>query len=258
MLTEEHKIKQQANALTLLTQYSEQSDDFLSRTVIGDETWASHITPESKQQSMERRHTTSPIKNKFKQTISSRKTTRTVFWDRKRILLLEFLPQGSTINARVYYDTLKKLRRAIQNKQCGMLSQGVVMLHDNACPHTAAATQDLIMTFDWEQFDHPPYSPDLAPSDFHVFLHLKPFLGGRWFHNENEVKEAVKTWFASQAASFYNAGIKKLVPQQWSKLCQKVVHINVNKNGLKINCFFFQQPIRTYFLDNPCKIGQGA
>jgi hypothetical protein len=69
---------------------------------------------------------------------------------------LEFLPQRSTINAGVYCDTPKKLCRAIQNKRRGMLSQGVVMLHDNARPHTAAATQDLIATFGWEQFDHPP------------------------------------------------------------------------------------------------------
>jgi histone-lysine N-methyltransferase SETMAR len=60
-----------------------------------------------------------------------------------------------------------------------MLSQGVVVLHENARPYTAAATQDLIATFGWEKFDHPPDSPDLAPSDFHLLLHLKTFLGGR-------------------------------------------------------------------------------
>jgi hypothetical protein len=52
----------------------------------------------------------------------------------------------------------------------GMLSRGVVMLHDHARPHTAAATQGLIATFGWEQFDHRPYSPDFVPSDIHVFL----------------------------------------------------------------------------------------
>jgi hypothetical protein len=101
----------------------------------------------------------------------------TVFWDRKRVLLTEFLPQGSTINAGLYCDTLKKLRRATQNKRRGMLSHGVVKLHDDTHPHTTTAMQDL-MTFGWEQFDHPPSSPYLAPSDFHVFLHLKTFLGG--------------------------------------------------------------------------------
>jgi hypothetical protein len=84
------------------------------------------------------------------------------------------------------------------------------MLHDNACPRTAAATHDLLVTFGSEQFDHPPYSPDVAPRDFHVFLHLKTFLGGHWFHDD-KVKEAINT-FASQAASFYNAGTRKLVP----------------------------------------------
>jgi hypothetical protein len=45
-----------------------------------------------------------------------------------------------------------------------------------------------------------------------VFLRLKTFLGGWWFHSDNEVKEAVNMWFASQAASFYDAEIQKLVP----------------------------------------------
>jgi hypothetical protein len=44
-----------------------------------------------------------------------------------------------------------------------------------------------------------------------VFLHLKTFLGGQRLHDD-EVKEVVYMWFASQAASFYVAGIQKLVP----------------------------------------------
>jgi histone-lysine N-methyltransferase SETMAR len=64
--------------------------------------------------------------------------------------------------------------------------------------------------FGWEQFSHPPYSPDLVPSDFYVFLHVKTILGGQWFRHD-EVKETVNTWFASQVASFYDAGVQKLV-----------------------------------------------
>jgi hypothetical protein len=133
-----------------------------------------------------------------------------------------------------------------RNKQCGMLSRGVVKLHDNACPHSATTTQDLIVTLGWKQFNLPPYGPDLEPSDFHVFLHLKTFLGGR-FHDE--VKEAVNTWFATQGASFYDAGIQTLVPHYdkcpnnggnyVEKLC-KVCTSNGNINGSEINVFFFQ------------------
>jgi hypothetical protein len=56
------------------------------------------------------------------------------------------------------------------------------------------------------------YNPDLAPRDFHVFLHLKTFLGGQRFHDD-KVKEAMNTWIASQVASLYDAGIQKLVPR---------------------------------------------
>jgi len=51
MLTEEHTLKWQASALEFLTQYSKEGDKFLSRVVTGDERWALHATPESKQQS---------------------------------------------------------------------------------------------------------------------------------------------------------------------------------------------------------------
>ncbi|GBM97303.1 hypothetical protein AVEN_181155-1 [Araneus ventricosus] len=75
-----------------------------------------------------------------------------------------------------------------------MLSGGIVLLHDNARPHTAAATQELLDQFGWEIFDYPPYSPDLAPSDFHLFLKLKKFLGGERFRSDEELENAVTTW----------------------------------------------------------------
>lgn len=92
-----------------------------------------------------------------------------------------------------------------------MLSAGVVLLHDNARPHTAAETRDLINSFGWEEFHHPPYSPDLAPSDYHLFRYLKNFLGGKRFDTDEELKTAVKNWLSSQEAEFYEKGITKLV-----------------------------------------------
>ncbi|GFX71282.1 histone-lysine N-methyltransferase SETMAR [Trichonephila clavipes] len=81
------------------------------------------------------------------------------FWERQSILLLECMPPGTTINAAAYCQTLKCLRRAIQNKRRGMLTNGVRFLHDNARPHTALVTKALLKQFKWEVLDHPPYSP---------------------------------------------------------------------------------------------------
>ena len=60
--------------------------------------------------------------------------------------------------------------------------------------------------------DHTPYSPDLAPSDFHLFLHLKKFLGGERFDGDCDLKDAVQKWLTSQADAFYEEGLQKLVP----------------------------------------------
>jgi len=103
----------------------------------------------------------------------------TVFWDQKGMLLVDFMEPGTTITAAVYCETLAKLKRAIQNRRRGMLSSGIVLLHDNARPHMAASTAERIQEYGWELFDHPPYSPDLAPSDYHLFMHLKNLLGGQ-------------------------------------------------------------------------------
>ena len=59
----------------------------------------------------------------------------------------------------------------------------------------------------------PPYSPDLAPSDYHLFLHLKKFLGGKQFDDDDDLKDAVQNWLTSQAAVFYEEGIQKLLPR---------------------------------------------
>jgi hypothetical protein len=85
------------------------------------------------------------------------------------------------------------------------------MLHDNACPHTAATTQDLISTFGWEQFVLPPYSPDLAPRDIQVFLHLKTFLGGWRFHYD-KVKGVINTWLYNRRHHSTMQGYKNWCP----------------------------------------------
>jgi histone-lysine N-methyltransferase SETMAR len=55
--------------------------------------------------------------------------------------------------------------------------------------------------------DHPPYSPNLAPSGFHLFLHLKKYLAEKKFDNDDKVQEEVMTWIKGQAADFYDSGI---------------------------------------------------
>jgi histone-lysine N-methyltransferase SETMAR len=63
----------------------------------------------------------------------------------------------------------------------------------------------------WELFDHPPYSPDLTSSDYHLFTYMKNWLGSQHFNNNEELMEGIKIWLSSRAADFFDAGIQKLI-----------------------------------------------
>jgi hypothetical protein len=91
------------------------------------------------------------------------------------------------------------------------LSCGVMLMHDSDRPHAAARTQAVLQEFGWEVIEHPAYSPDLAPSDFHLFPKLKEVLGGRRLKSDEKVKYAVKEWLNGLAAEVYDEGIQKLV-----------------------------------------------
>jgi transposase len=65
---------------------------------------------------------------------------------------------------------------------------GVLLLHNNAQPHSAAATVNLMNYWNWKILPHPPYSPDLALSDFHLFPKMKKHLRGQRFHSNDDVQ----------------------------------------------------------------------
>jgi histone-lysine N-methyltransferase SETMAR len=79
----------------------------------------------------------------------------------------------------------------------------VLFLHDNAPAHRALATQKKLAYLGIHCLDHPPYSRDWAPSDFHLFRRLKKQLKGRHFSSFVEVIAAVETWFDRQTSEFF-------------------------------------------------------
>ncbi|UYV83935.1 hypothetical protein LAZ67_X000634 [Cordylochernes scorpioides] len=146
ILTEDHKRQRIEAAQKFLDCHETDGEEFLDSIVTGDETWVHYTTPEAKEQSKQWKHTSSPKSLKFKQTLSAAKLMATIFWDRKGLLLCNFMCRGTTINSDRYCETLKQLRRTIQNKRRGMLTKGV-RFHHNAWPHTARQTTALIEEF---------------------------------------------------------------------------------------------------------------
>ena len=78
----------------------------------------------------------------------------------------------------------------------------IILHHDNARPHAASGTCQKIAELCWENLLHPPYSLDLAPSDYHLFFSLQNFLRGKNFKNKEDIKQALVNFFASKDETF--------------------------------------------------------
>jgi len=89
-----------------------------------------------------------------------------------------------------------------------------LFLHDNARLHTAHATTDALEMLKFEVLSHPPYSPDLAPNDFHLFPHLKRDLKGTHFTSDDEVKQAVASRIKQRTPEFFIDGMRKRIERQ--------------------------------------------
>jgi hypothetical protein len=121
-----------------------------------------------------------------------------VLWDRRGVLLIDFITQGTTINADVYCETVSKLRRAIQNKRRGLLSSGVLLLHDKA-----TTTHCCSNNCSGKSSNTHPIALTLHPVTF--------ILVAEQFSSDDEVKTAMQHWVKTLAADFFE-GIEKLVP----------------------------------------------
>ena len=124
-----------------------------------------------------------------------------------------------------HHATISNHLHAIGNSnRCGKWVDPATakFLHDNARPHVAKVIQQKIEELDWEVLPHPPYSPDLAPSDYHLFRSMQHYLAEKKFKNCDEVKIWVSEFFESQPAEFFEEGIHSL-RRRWRDV--------VNSNG---------------------------
>ena len=65
--------------------------------------------------------------------------------------------------------------------------QNPIILHDNARSHTDAAIMDLLLRWQWEFLEHPPYSPDMSPCVYDLFIKVKEPLRGSWYSTRDEL-----------------------------------------------------------------------
>ena len=107
----------------------------------------------------------------------------------------------------MYIQTLKKLKARINRLRPVMQMQRVLFHHDNAPPNIGRKTRETIDSMGWTTLPHPPYSPDLAPSDYHLFGPMKLHMKGICHENDDNLKTTVMKWLREQLPEFYRQGI---------------------------------------------------
>ena len=146
-----------------------------------------------------------PSKEKIQESTFCRKGYANHFLGFQRAYFGRFSEKKDTINSARYCNLLaNRLKPAIRTKHQGLLSKKVLLKHNNARPHVAKAT---IETVNKLGFEHHAYSPDLAPSDYHLFAQLIDALRNRKFSSD----DLVQKWFCNQPKTFFSHGIHKLV-----------------------------------------------
>ena len=106
-----------------------------------------------------------------------KKVMISVWWDYRGggVIMLNLLPCNTTINNDVYCEQIDRLKITLAEKQSNMMN--IIYHHDNAPVRRAKKTSDKLKEAGWEIMAHPPYSPDLSPSDFHKFTALQRAIG---------------------------------------------------------------------------------
>jgi len=89
-----------------------------------------------------------------------------------RLIHNEFLSTDETITANKYCTQIEEMHKKLTVMCPAMVNRKTPMLlHDNARPHVAQHTLEKLNELKIETVPHPPYSPDLSPTDYHFFRH---------------------------------------------------------------------------------------
>jgi [histone H3]-lysine36 N-dimethyltransferase SETMAR len=211
-LNEKQQMRRMEVASSLLLRHKECS--FLDRIFTCDEKWIMYNNMRRGGQWLD----ADELPGHFpKPDLHPKKVMITVWWNQTGIIHYSFLETGKTITAASYSREIDQCYKKLAIKCPNVVNRkGPILLHDNARPHVGKVTQKKLSSLGIEVLPHPPYSPDLSPTDYHMFRHLDNFLCGKIFDDRKDIENAVHDFFNSQKPEFYRVGIEKLT-ERWQK-----------------------------------------
>ncbi|XP_053949369.1 histone-lysine N-methyltransferase SETMAR-like [Anastrepha ludens] len=186
--------------------------DLLRRFITMDETWIHHYTPQSNKQSADWLEAGQSRPKRPKTHQSAGKVLASIFWDACGVIFIDYLEKGKTVTGEYYASFLDRLNDETKKKR-HPLAKKKVLFHQGISP---AHKSTNAMAKLHELLPHPPYSPDLAPSDYWLFKNLKRWLQGQRFRSNEEVEWEADAYFEGLSIDHFSKGIKML-EDRWEK-----------------------------------------
>ena len=166
----------------------------------GDEKWVLYNNVEWKR-SWGKQNEPPPITPKS--CLHAKKVMLCIWWDWKGVLYYELLLENWTIHSNKYCSQLDELKAVLSEKRPEWVNRKRIIFHqDNTRLHVSLMTRQNLLQLGWEVLIHPPYSPDIAPSHFHLFGSLQNSLNGKNFNSLKDCKRHLKQFFAQKDKSF--------------------------------------------------------
>ena len=132
----------------------------------------------------------------------------TVWWSAAGLTHYSFLNPSESITSEKFAQQIDEMHQKLQRLQPALVNRkGPILLYDNAQPHVTQSVLQKLNELGYKVLPHPPYSPDLSPTDYHFFKHLDNFLQGKYFHNQQEAENAFQECIKSWSTDFYATGI---------------------------------------------------
>jgi len=160
--------------------------------VTGDEKWIFYDNPKKKKYYVKPGQSLPSISTSIPPNIHGLKIMLCIWEDQKGLVYYELLKPGDSITGDRYWLQLIRLNRALREwSEYEQIHDKVILLYDNTRPHVAKVVKKYLETLKWDVLPHPPYSPDIAPSDYWLFRRMQ--VTGSLFSQKSKIGSKIRS-----------------------------------------------------------------
>ena len=147
----------------------------------------------------------------------------TVFWNPEGFLVVDVLPHRQKFNSEYFINNILQPIYEQLSSRAEELGKTITLHFDNAKVHTSRKVHEYMESHNMKKAAQPPYSPDIAPSDFFLFGYVKKLLEGTRFESPQVLYSAIVEILSEISPDILNSVFLK-----WEEKLQGVIGANGN------------------------------